>query len=173
MKGFFLFVAHIHTSRKKIKFTDAMSMDPKMLAIILFHFFRERVFFFSFCFYKGFLFLIFIVHQIFTILAKLKQGLDKTTQIKKRHFHKILILNSWKLKGTSFECCKFYYLKCKKGLALTPARTWGLFPTKLKSFLQGFVQIDMHPKFTVVLLKSSLTKNLTPCLILIKEGYLT
>ena len=38
-------------------------------------FFRERIFFFSF-FYKGFLFLIFIVHQIFIILAKLKQGQD-------------------------------------------------------------------------------------------------
>jgi len=58
----------------KIKFKDAMSMDPKMLANILFHFFlRERGFFFSF-FYKGFLFLIFIVHQIFIILAKHKQG---------------------------------------------------------------------------------------------------
>ena len=64
----------------KIKFKDAMSMDPKMLAIILFHFFRERVFFF---FYKGFLFfLIFIVHKIFIILAKLKQGQDKTARNK-------------------------------------------------------------------------------------------
>ena len=58
-------------------------------------------------------------------------------------------------------------------LSLSPAWTWGFYPTNLKSFLQGFVQKDMHPKFMVVLLQSSLTKILTPCLILIKEGNLT
>ena len=61
--------------QEKIMFKDAMSIDPKMLAIIFI--FLERVFFFSFFFfYKGFLFLIFIVHQIFIILAELKQGQD-------------------------------------------------------------------------------------------------
>jgi hypothetical protein len=49
-------------------------------------------------------------------------------------------------------------LKHKTGLALSPARTWGLYPIKLKSFLPGFVRKVMHPNFMVVLLLSSLTK---------------
>ena len=60
-------------------------MDPKMLAIILFHFFQERVFFF---FYKGFLFFLkFIVHQVFIIIAKLKQGQDETARKKEAFSH--------------------------------------------------------------------------------------
>ena len=83
---FFFFFFEICCSHPKIKFKDVKSMDPKMLAIILFHSFRERVFLFFF-FYKGFLFLIFIVHQIFIILAKLKQGQDKTARIKEAFSH--------------------------------------------------------------------------------------
>ena len=56
------FVVHIHASRK-IWFKVLKSMDPEMLAIILFHdFFRERFFF-----RKGFPFL--IVHQFFIIIS--------------------------------------------------------------------------------------------------------
>jgi len=60
----------------KIKFKDAMSMDPKMLANILFHFLFGGERLLLFFFYKGFLLLIFIVHQILFILAKLKQDQD-------------------------------------------------------------------------------------------------
>jgi len=47
----------------KIKFKDIKSMDPKMIAIILFHHFFPRELFF----YKEFF--QFIVHQIFIISA--------------------------------------------------------------------------------------------------------
>ena len=50
-------------------------MDPKILAIILFHIFSREIFF------KQGDFFLFIVHQIFIILAKLKQGQDKTARI--------------------------------------------------------------------------------------------
>ena len=115
---------------------------PKCLPTFYFIFFERESFSF---FYKGFLFLIFIVHQIFIILAKLKQGQDKTAR-KKRHFHIILIFNFWKLKSASFDsCANFYYLKRFRAVPYLQ-RTWGLFPTNLKSFLHGFVQKDMHPK---------------------------
>jgi len=52
-------------------------MDPKMLATELFHYFFKREFFLQRGFLSLLFLVIFIVHQIFIILAKLKQGWDK------------------------------------------------------------------------------------------------
>ena len=119
-------------------------MKPKMLAIILFHLFsKERVFFF---FTKS------LFTKFFIILAKFKQGRDEQNtgafgRVQKVHF--------WKATYASFA---------KKFLK----RFWALpyLQHELEDFtqqiwkvsLQGFVQKDMHPKFTAVLLQSSLTK---------------
>ena len=136
-------------------------MDPKMLAIKLFNY---NYFLESFLFVKVFL----IVNQIYIFIrthARLGWKLHET----KRHFHKILILNSWKLKSASFECCKFYYLKRKKGLALYLARTWGRYPTNWKSFLQGFLQTDLHPKVYSSITLKFINQNSTPCQIWLKR----
>ena len=70
---FFRFVVHIHASRKnQVQRCNEHGSQNACQHFISF-FLRERGFFFSF-FYKGFLFFIFIVHQIFIILAKHKQG---------------------------------------------------------------------------------------------------
>ena len=158
----------------KIKFKDTMSMDPKMLAIILFHFFpRERVFLFSFCFYKGFLFLIFIVHQIFTILAKLKQGQDKTARIKKRHFHKILILNSWKLKSASIESCANFIIWNASKPCLISSTNLRTFPNKFEKFLEGVCPKRFASKVYGSITPKFINQNFDTMPNLIKEGYLT
>ena len=52
---------------------NSKAIDPKLLAIILFHhhFFQER----DMLFFQR---VLIVVHQIFIFLAKLKQGWDKT-----------------------------------------------------------------------------------------------
>ena len=141
-------------------------MDPKMLAIILFHLFLWEIF------------------------LKQSDFLSIYCSPNFYHFSKTqtrLGLNCMnKAQGHLVECTKCTFetrlmpplcvvqillFEALLSLALSPAWTWGFYPANLKSFLQGFVQKDMHPKFMVVLLQSSLTKILTPCLILIKEGY--
>jgi hypothetical protein len=66
-KGFYccLEISCSHPCLRKNKFKDSNSMDPKMLAILLFHFFQERFFLFQ-LFY-------FIVHQIFFVFSVITQ----------------------------------------------------------------------------------------------------
>ena len=158
----------------KIKFKDAMSMDPKMLANILFHFLfggeRLLLFFFlqrvSFTYiHRSPIFFHFSKTQTRPRLNCMNKAQGHLVECTKCTFETRLM--------PPFRVVQILLFEALLSLALSPAWTWGFYPTNLKSFLQGFVQKDMHPKFTVVLLKSSLTKNLTPCLILIKEGYLT
>ena len=63
--------------------------------------------------------------------------------------------------------------EAQKGTCIISNMNLRTLPNKFEKFLAEIIQKDMHPKFTVVVLQSSLTKNLTPCLILIKQGYLT
>jgi hypothetical protein len=65
-------VVHIHALRKN-RFEGSKAMDPRLFAIILFYhcFFQERDILFFQRVFIG-------VHQILIILAKLKQGWDKT-----------------------------------------------------------------------------------------------
>ena len=99
------FVVHIHASRK-IWFKVLKSMDPEMLAIILFHdFFRERFFKKT----KSFFYLLFT--KIFIILAKLKQGQDKTARNKEAFSHNIHFEFLKTKKCLLWKLCKFYYLK--------------------------------------------------------------
>ena len=122
-----------------------------MLAIKLFnyYYFFER----DFLFEKVFL----IVHQIYPFI-RTHTWLGWKLHETKRHFHKMLILNSWKLKSVSFECCKFYYLKRKKYLALSRARIEDLTQQIWKVSCRGLSKKICIQKFTVVLLQSSLTK---------------
>ena len=105
-------------------------------------------------FYKGFLFfLIFIVHKIFIILAKFKQGQDKTARNKEAFSQNIHFEFLKAKRCLLWKFMKILLFEMLLSLALSPARTWGFFPTNLKSFLKEFVQKDLHPKLMVVLLK--------------------
>ena len=143
-------------------------MDPKILAIILFHLFFERVFLNKESFFSILFFTKFLSFQQNSNKAKIKLHEQSTWA-----FGRVHKVHFWNATYASFACCANLLFEVLLSLALSPAWTWGFYPTNLKSFLQRFVQKDMHPKFMVVLLQSSLTIILTPCLILIKEGYLT
>ena len=135
-------------------------MDPKILAIILFHLFSREIFFYcSTNFYH------FSKTQTSLRLNCMNKTQGHLVECTKCTFKTRLM--------PPLRVVQILLFEALLSLVLSPAWTWGFYPTNLKSLLQGFLQKDMHPKFMVVLLQSSLTKILTPCLILIKEGYLT
>ena len=119
-------------------------MKPKMLAIILFHLFsKERVFFF---FTKS------LFTKFFIILAKFKQGGDEWNtgafgRVHKVHFSKATYASFANfIIWSAFEPC------------LISSMNLRILPNKFEKFLAGFVQKDLHPNFTVVLLQGSLNK---------------
>jgi len=69
---FFFFFFEICCSHPKIKFKDVKSMDPKMLAIILFHLFFERVFLNKESFFSILLFTKFLSFQQNSNKAEIK-----------------------------------------------------------------------------------------------------
>ena len=126
-------------------------MDPEMLAIILFHLFfeRESLLFF----YKRV-----CSPNLFNILAKLKQGRDENCTKQRGIWYcaqSVLLESDFCL---LCMLCKFYYLKRFWVLTYLQHELEDFTQQIWKVSLQGFVQKDMHPKFTVVLLQSSLTK---------------
>ena len=136
-----------------------------MLAINLFHdisFFFERERFL----YKK---ILFFCSPIF--LAKLKQGWDKTARTKHRGIW-------WSAQSELTKCdlcllcmlCKFYYLKLKTDLALSPAWTWWLYPTNLKSFLHELVHKRYASKVYGCITPKFINQNSTPCQIWLKKA---
>ena len=128
------------------------SMDPYMLAIIYLIFFSRDIFF---------------KQRVFSIYCSPNFYHFSKTQTRPR-------LNCTnKTQGHLVECTKCTFetrlmpplyvvqillFETPLSLDLSPAWTWGFYSTNLKSFLLGFIQKDIHPKFTLVLLQSSLTK---------------
>ena len=158
---FFLrFVVHIHALRKN-RFKVLKSMDPKMLANNLFHhasfFLREREIPLS----ENFPFFLFTFY-----LDSSKARIETAWTEQRGH-----------LTRCAMKCdlcllcmlCKFYYSKRREGLALSPAWTWGLYPTNLKSFLQVLVHKRYASKAYGCITPKFINQNSTPCQIWLKK----
>ena len=90
--------------------------------------------------------------KFFIILAKFKQGRDEQNTGAFGRVHKV---HFWKATYASFAKI---FLKRFWALPYLQHELDDFTQQIWKVSLQGFVQKDMHPKFTIVLLQSSLTK---------------
>ena len=128
-------------------------MDPKILAIILFHLFFERYFFKQsdfFSIYWSPSFYHFCKTQTRLKLNCMNKAQGHLVECTKCTFETRLMPPLYVVQILLFET--------PLSLDLSPAWTWGFYSTNFKSFLLGFIQKDIHLKFTLVLLQSSLTK---------------
>ena len=132
----FLFVFHIHASRKKSSLKMQWAWIPKCLPSFYFIFLRESLLLFFLFFTKGFFFLIFIIHQIFIILAKLKQGQDKTARIIEA-FSQNTHFEFFKAKSASFESCANFIIWNASEPCLISSTNLRTFSNKFEKFLAG------------------------------------
>ena len=134
MKGFFYL---LHTSilqGKKSSSTMQWAWIPKCLPSFYFIFFERGS---SSSFYKGFLFfLIFIVHKIFIILAKLKQGQDKTAR-NKEAFSQNTHFEFLKAKRYLLWMLQVLLFEAQKGPCIISSTNLRTLPNKFEKFLAG------------------------------------
>jgi hypothetical protein len=115
----------------KIIFQSSNCMDPRLLAIILFHLFLKRdisSFWLSTDIYLFF----FVVHQI----CIFKQGWDKICTNVKEHFDTVLTVHPGMVICDSLARVQLL-LTCLPCLFLSPSWTWGLTRQILKISCRG------------------------------------